>query len=266
VLASASILLSRPETREDDSNPVEKVIAGGTIKGRFREFEKRFGVTLQTIYSLTESPIAIMSPLDQVSKDGGIGIPMCHPDPGFKNEVKIVSKDGSEVPPMVAGEMIIKNPAIMKGYYKDPDLTAETIKDRWLYSGDTGYRDEGGYFFFVGRIKDIIRRKGEQIPTAEVEDVINSHPLVSYSAVVGIPSSIADEEVKVYVVLKPGESLPYEELVQWCTARLADFKIPRYIEYRDDLPKNVLGRVMKEVLKQEKGDLTKNCYDREVQR
>ncbi|MEA3442731.1 MAG: AMP-binding protein [Chloroflexota bacterium] len=266
VLASASILLSRMETEDDDNNPVEKVIAGGTIKGRFREFEKRFGVALQTIYSLTESPVAIMSPLGQVSKDGGIGIPMRHPDPDFKNKVRIVSEDGSEAPLLVVGEVIIKNPAIMKGYYKDPGLTAETIKDGWLYTGDTGYKDEDGYFFFIGRSKDIIRRKGEQIPAAEVEDVINSHPKVSYSAVIGIPAGIADEEVKAYVVLKRDESLPYEELVQWCAAHLADFKVPRYLEYRDDLSRNALDRVRKEVLKQEKIDLAKNCYDRQVQR
>ena len=266
LLPTASILFVRPEAEAGTDNPVEKVIAGGAPKGHFRDFEKRFGVTLQTIYSLTESPIAIMSPLNEMSKDGGIGVPMRHPNPEFRNESKIVDQEGHELPPKARGEIIIKNPVIMKGYYKDPELTAEKFKDGWLYTGDSGYRDEEGYFFFAGRMGDVIRRKGELISAVEVEDVINSHSEVSYSAVIGVPSIVGDEEVKAYVVLKSQESLPYDKLVQWCADRLAYFKVPRYIEYRDELTRNAVGRVVKSALKEEKEDLTQGCYDREAKK
>jgi crotonobetaine/carnitine-CoA ligase len=153
---------------------------------------------------------------------------------------------------------------MMKGYFKDEVLTSETLRKGWLHTGDSGYRDEEGYFFFTGRIKEIIRRKGENISALEVETVINSHPKVLESAVIGVPSpsGFGDEEVKAYVVLKAAQDLPYHELIEFLSQELAHFKIPRYIEYRADLPKNPAGRVTKEVLKKE-GDLTIDCYDQE---
>lgn len=265
LLALTHILYQRPESEKDRDHFAEKVIAGGAPKGHFRDFEKRFGVQLQTIYSLTESPLAIMSPREDESKDGGIGFPMIHPDDSIKNEVKIVDQNGFEIPPYHVGEIVIRNQAMMKGYYRDEALTIETIRDGWLHTGDSGYRDEGGYFFFSGRMKEIIRRKGENISTLEVEAAINRHPKVLESAVIGVssPSGLGDEEVKAYVVLKNGEYLPYPEVIEFLSRELAYFKVPRYLEYRLDLPKNTVGRVMKEVLKQGRSDLTKGCYDRE---
>lgn len=265
LLAVTHILYNRPVSEKDRDHVVKKVIAGGAPRGHFRDFERRFGVQLQTIYSLTESPLAIMSPREDESKDGGIGFPMIHPDDSIKNEVKIVDQNGFEIPPYTVGEIVIRNQAMMKGYYRDEALTTETIRDGWLHTGDSGYRDEGGYFFFSGRMKEIIRRKGENISTLEVEAAINRYPKVLESAVIGVssPSGLGDEEVKAYVVLKNGESLPYPELIEFISGELADFKVPRYLEYRSDLPKNTVGRVMKEVLKQGRSDLTKGCYDRE---
>ena len=266
LLALTHILYNRPESERDRDHIVKKVIAGGAPKGHFRDFERRFGVQLQTIYSLTESPLAIMSPREGEPKDGGIGIPMLHPDNTLKNEVKIVNQKGEEVPPHTVGEIVIRNRAMMKGYFKDEGLSSETIREGWLHTGDSGYRDEEGYFFFAGRMKEIIRKKGENISALEVEAVINRHPKVLESAVIGVPSpsGFGDEEVKAFVVLKSGEHLVYPELIEFLSTELAHFKVPRYLEYRPDLPKNEMGRVMKEVLKQEKPDLTKDGYDREM--
>lgn len=266
LLALTHILYQRPESETDRGHFVKKVIAGGAPKGHFRDFEKRFGVGLQTIYSLTESPLAIMSPREEESKDGGIGFPMIDPNNSIKNEVKIVNQNGFEVPPYTVGEIVIRNPAMMKGYFKDEELTSKIFREGWLHTGDSGYQDEEGYFFFTGRMKEIIRRKGENISALEVETVINRHPKVLESVVIGVssPSGLGDEEVKAYVFLKDGENLPYPELIEFISRELAHFKVPRYLEYRTDIPKNRMGRVMKEVLKQERSDVTKGCYDREM--
>jgi acyl-CoA synthetase (AMP-forming)/AMP-acid ligase II len=267
LLAITHILYNRPESEKDRDHSVRKVIAGGAPRGHSRDFERRFGIRLQTIYSLTESPLAIMSPREGESKDGGLGLPMAHPD-AIENEVKIVDENGVEIPPRQVGQIFIRNRAMMKGYFKDEKLTLETIRDGWLYTGDSGYRDEEGYFFFTGRMKEIIRRKGENISALEVETVINRHPKVLESAVIGVPSpsGFGDEEVKAYVVLKSNEHLPYHELLEFLTQELAQFKIPRYLVYRTDLPKNTMGRVMKEVLKKERADLATDCHDREKEK
>jgi len=266
LLALTHILYNRPESEKDRDHCVRTVIAGGAPRGHFRDFERRFGVRLQTIYSLTESPLAIMSPEAGEAKDGGIGIPMLHPDRTRKNEVKIIDPGEEEAPPHTVGEIVIRNDAMMRGYFKDEGLTSETIREGWLHTGDSGYRDEEGYFFFTGRMKDIIRRKGENISALDVEGAILRHPRVFEAAVIGVPSpsGSGEEEVKAFVVLKSGEELDYAELIEFLSREMAHFKVPRYLVYRSDLPKNAMGRVMKQVLKQERPDLTKDCYDREM--
>jgi crotonobetaine/carnitine-CoA ligase len=152
----------------------------------------------------------------------------------------------------------------MTGYFKDPERTAETKKNGWIYTGDIGYQDEEGYFFFVGRKKEVIRRRGELISPSEIESVINSHPSVQESAVIGIPSGLGsgEEEVKAYVRLKPGQNPTPEHILLWCKGKLAEFKIPRFLEFRTDFPKSAIGRIQKNVLKTQNQDLTDNCYDR----
>ncbi len=152
----------------------------------------------------------------------------------------------------------------MIGYFKDPERTAETKKDGWIYTGDIGYQDEEGYFFFVGRKKEVIRRRGELISPTEIESVINSHPSVQESAVIGVPSGLGsgEEEVKAYVCLKPDENGTPQEILSWCKEKLAEFKIPRFLEFRTDFPKSAIGRIQKNLLKTERQDLTERCYDR----
>jgi len=257
---------NRPRREDDGDNPVKTMVAGNVPIEIYHDFEKRFQLKIQTIYALTEAVFAIMGPREgtQLRKPGGVGVPMEHPDPSIRNEVKIVDDTGAEVPCGQQGEIIIRNPATMIGYFKDPERTAETKRDGWIHTGDIGYQDEDGYFFFVGRKKEVIRRRGELISPVEIESVINSHPSVQESAVISVPSSLGsgEEEVKAYVRLKLGETVTPQDIISWCSGKLAEFKIPRFLEFRDDFPRSAKGRIQKNLLKTEKRNLTKGCYDR----
>jgi len=257
---------NRPRREDDGDTLVKTMVAGNVPAEIYCDFEQRFQLKIQTIYSLTEAPFAIMGPREgtQPRKPGGIGVPMEHPDPSIKNEVRIIDDTGVEVPRGKQGEIIIRNPAIMIGYFKDPEKTSETKRDGWIHTGDIGYQDEDGYFFFIGRGKEVIRRRGELISPSEIESVINSHPSVDESAAIGVPSGLGpgEEEVKAYVCLKPGETATPREIISWCSGKLAEFKVPRFLEFREEFPKSAIGRIQKNILKQEKHDLNKGCYDR----
>jgi acyl-CoA synthetase (AMP-forming)/AMP-acid ligase II len=256
---------NRPRREDDGDNPVKTMVAGNVPTEIYEDFEKRFQLKIQTIYSLTEAVFAIMGPREgtQPRKPGGIGVPMEHPK-GIKNEAKIIDDEGEEVPRRKQGEIVLRNPAVMIGYFKDPERTAETKRDGWIHTGDIGYQDEEGYFFFVGRKKEVIRRRGELISPTEIESVINSHSSVQESAVIGVPSGLGsgEEEVKAYVCLKSDEAVGPQELWAWCKGKLAEFKIPRFLEFRRDFPKSAIGRIQKNLLKAEKKDLTEGCHDR----
>ena len=148
------------------------------------------------------------------------------------------------------------------GYYNNPEATLELFKNNWIHTGDLGRMDEDGYFYFVDRKKQALRRRGENISSFEVESVISSHPSVLESAVVGVPSDVGEEEVKAVVVLKDGHSVTEEELVRWCEPRMAYFAIPRYIAIRAEMPKTPSERVEKFKLKNE--GITDDCWDREA--
>jgi acyl-CoA synthetase (AMP-forming)/AMP-acid ligase II len=153
----------------------------------------------------------------------------------------------------------------MKGYYKNPEATAKTLKDGWLYTGDVGYLDEDGYLYFVDRIKDIVRRGDENISSEEIERVLNSHPEVAESAVVAVPDEIRGEEVKAVIVLKPpatAETVPPEAIWKFCGEHLAPFKVPRYIEYRSDLPKTPSSKVQKNILRDQSREQSHEVFDR----
>jgi crotonobetaine/carnitine-CoA ligase len=151
----------------------------------------------------------------------------------------------------------------MIGYFKDPERSAEAKRNGWIHTGDIGFQDEDGYFFFVGRKKEIIRRRGELISPSEIESVLNHHPRVQESAVIGIPSGLGcgEEEIIAFVALRPGETVTPEEILSWCKEKLAEFKIPRFLEFRTEFPRSAIGRIQKNILKTERS-LTKGCYDR----
>jgi acyl-CoA synthetase (AMP-forming)/AMP-acid ligase II len=162
------------------------------------------------------------------------------------------------------GEITIKNPAVMPGYWRNEAQTRLALRDGWLYTGDLGWLDQDGFLYFVDRKKDVIRRRGENISSQEVEDIIKRHSAVLDCAVIAVPSELGEDEVKAYVVARPGVTLAPEELVYWCADHLAYFKVPRYIELRDDFPRTPSLRVRKDLLRQEREDLTSGCFDREI--
>jgi len=151
---------------------------------------------------------------------------------------------------------------IMTGYFNNPAATAGALKDGWLHTGDLGYTDEEGFFYFAGRKKDSLRRRGENISAWEVERVLNEHPAVAESAVIGVENELADQDIKVFLRLKPGERLEAEALVRWCEPRMAAFQIPRFIAFLDEFPKTPTERIRKELLSRS----TDDCFDREGRR
>jgi len=257
---------SRERKEDDADNPIDTMVAGGVPDGIYHDFEERFGLKIQTIYSLTEAVMGIMGPRKGrgIRKPGGIGTPMEHPDESVVNEAMICDDSGKKVPQGVQGEIVIRNPAVMLEYLKDDKKTKESKKSGWIYTGDLGYQDEDGYFFFVGRKKDVIRRRGELISPAQIESVLNRHPAVQESAVIGVASDLGrgEEEVQAFVVSQKGQSLRYDELISYCKEQLPEFKVPRYIVLMDELPKNATGRVKKGELRKMGSDSQPERHDR----
>jgi crotonobetaine/carnitine-CoA ligase len=257
-----AILMKQPESPDDHENPVRIAYGTPALDKELQDrFEDRFGLTILSGYALTECPFGTIQPLHGIRKSKSIGLPRYHPE--FENKIRVVDENGQEVPVGQVGELIIKNPTVTPGYFRNPEETKRAVRDGWLYTGDNASRDEEGYFYFVDRKKDVIRRRGENFSSIEVEDVLNSHPQVLECAVIGIPSELTDEEVKAYVVPRSGEKIEPAELFEWCGKKLAKFKVPRFLEFRDFLPKTPTHRVEKYKLREEKKDLRKGCIDRE---
>jgi len=256
------ILAKRPPSEAERAHNVRLAYGVPCLPEQQRqELERRFNLRIVFGYGLTESTFGFIEPLEGPRRPMSVGLPRQHPLQSF-NEAKIVDEQGRELPPGSVGEIVFRNPAIMKGYYGEPELTKEALKDGWLHTGDLGYRDEEGFFYFVDRKKDIIRRRGENISSQEVEVVLASHPKVRECAVIPVPSELSDEEVKAYVVPMPGVELDARELFEWCSRRMASFKVPRFIELREALPKTPTGRVAKYLLRQER-EPKGPCFDRE---
>jgi long-chain acyl-CoA synthetase len=164
-------------------------------------------------------------------------------------EMKIVDGEGREVADGDLGEIVIKGPNIMKGYFANPEATAESIRDGWFHSGDIGYRDRDGYFFIVDRVKDMINISGFKVYPREVEEVLFRHPAVKEAAVVGIPDPVRGEAVKAFVVLNAGASVTAEALQALCRSAIASVKVPERIEFIPALPKNPTGKILKKELR-----------------
>ena len=256
------VLVKQPESENDRNNPVRVAYGTPALEKSMQDYvEKRYGLTVLCGYALTECPFGTIQPLYGVRKEKSTGLPRQHS--AFKNEIKIFDDNNEALPPETIGELVIRNTTVMKGYYKEPELTKKILKGGWLHTGDNAYQDQDGYFYFVDRKQDFIRRRGENISSIEVEGVLNSHPKVLESAVIGVQSELLDEEVKAYIVPKPEETIDPVNLLYWCKERLAYFKVPRYIEFRKALPKTPTHRIEKYKLRSEKADLIKGCFDRE---
>jgi crotonobetaine/carnitine-CoA ligase len=214
------------------------------------DFERRFHLTVLETYGLSECPMGT-SNLANMRKIGSMGKPARHPDPELYTRVRLVDDVDCDVPVGQVGEVLLQSPALMVGYYRDPERTAEAMRGGWFHTGDYARQDEDGFFFFVDRKKDIIRRRGENISSVEIERVLNDHPAVAESAVIPVPAALSEDDIHAYVVLRTGAQTTEEELQVWCEARLARFKIPQTFRFRDALPKTPTQRVEKYKLREE---------------
>jgi acyl-CoA synthetase (AMP-forming)/AMP-acid ligase II len=225
-------------------------------------FEERFGCRGVPSYSLTEDILSAIGPLDMPkAKLGSCGVALA-PE---VHRIEIHDESGKALPRGQAGEIVKQSPTVMKGYYKNSEATAKALKNGWLYTGDLGYLDEDGYLYFVDRVKDMVRRGDENISSEEVERVLNSHPAIAESAVIAVPDHIRGEEVKAYIVLKAPAipaSVPPQEIWNFCKPHLAPFKVPRYLEYRDELPKTPSSKVQKNILRDESKSPGPRVFDR----
>lgn len=211
-----------------------------------QQFNKINHQTIAEGYGLSEaSPVTHQNPIDGLQKEGSIGIPIPNTD------AKIVDLATGEKTLAIGevGELVIKGPQIMKGYWKMPEETEQVLRDDWLYTGDLAKMDEDGYFYIVGRKKEMIIASGYNVYPIEVEDVIYTHPKILEAAVIGVPDAYRGETVKAVVVLKENEQLAEEELIQFCRERLASYKVPRTISFIEELPKTAVGKILKTVLK-----------------
>jgi long-chain acyl-CoA synthetase len=209
---------------------------------------KDMGIFYGEGYGLSESTsLGISNPILGLSKVGSIGIPI--PD----NDVRLVDlQEGiHDVPKGEPGEIIMKGPLIMQGYWNNPQETAGQLKDGWLYTGDIAVQDEDDYFFIVDRKKDMIIAGGFNIYPREIDEVLFQHPKVQEGVSVGIGDKYRGETVKVYIVLKPGETATAEEIIAFCREKLAAYKVPKLVEFRTSLPKSVIGKVLRKVLRAE---------------
>jgi long-chain acyl-CoA synthetase len=214
------------------------------------KFEALTGGKLVEGYGLSEAPTAThCNPLFGENRTGSIGLPL--PDV----ECRIISlEDGVTVlEPGEIGELVIRGPQVMKGYHNMPTETANTLRDGWLYTGDIARMDDEGYFYIVDRKKELIKPGGYQVWPREVEEVISEHSGVLEVGVAGVPDPYRGETVKAWVVAKPDVSLSEDEIREWCRERLAKFKVPTQVEFREELPKTTVGKILRrELVRQHK--------------
>lgn len=210
---------------------------------QFADWHARFGARLMQIWGMTETmSLPLMHPLDLPPHPLSMGMPVL----GY--EVKVVDEMGRETRPGVIGELIVRGVpgvSLMKGYFKNDTATAETLRDGWLYSGDQAYADADGWFFFVDRKKDMIKRAGENVSASEVEDALKQHPAVFDAAVVGLPDPVRDQSIKAYVIVRERATASAQDLIAWCHQRLSPFKVPEVVEFRASFPRTSVGKIQK---------------------
>jgi len=208
-----------------------------------KRFKQHYGFDIVQFWGLTEATAHVTcQPIDGSGELGSVGKAL----PGW--EMKIVDDNGSELPPNQAGEVIVRGP-IMKGHYNNPQAGAEIIKDGWLYTGDIGKINEGGHLFIIGRKKEVIIAKGQNIYPSDIEEVLYKHPKVVEAAVIGIPDEMRGEVVWAIISLKKGEVATEQEIKQFCLERMANYKVPRQVIFLDSLPKTATGKIDKETIR-----------------
>jgi crotonobetaine/carnitine-CoA ligase len=251
--AMLEFLAGQPESTWVESQLRAIYAAPGPPPAQRDRLEARFGVRILTGYGMSENPFGCAESVTSRMKAGSIGRPRQPASRVFENELRIVKPEGGDVEPGEVGELCFRNPVLTPGYWNAPGVTAATIKDGWLQTGDAGYRDHDGDVFLTGRFKDMIRRRGENIAPAEVEDALLAHPTVRAAAVFGVPAGLLEDEVVAVVVLRDGVEADEAALKAWAATRLAAYKVPSRIHFRQSLPTTATHRVAKDLLRKEYG-------------
>lgn len=246
-----------PEKDDDAENSVRVACTAGAPPNLIEDFEERFGLRIVEAYSLTEAPALALNPVTPENRR--LGSQGLQPAEKF---VRIVDEDGDPVPPNTPGEITLKGPDVMDRYHDNPEKTAEAITDGWVHTGDLGKLDEDGFFYFLDRMDDTIRRSGENISSMEVENVIRELDAVTEVAVIPVPDEFRDEEVKALVI--PDGDLQPETIVSYCEQHLSGFKIPRYIEFVDELPATETEKIQKSKLREREREENPDDWDREA--
>jgi crotonobetaine/carnitine-CoA ligase len=260
--AMPTLLLKSPPSPEDRRHTVRGIYCSAIPPGAHAELEARWGVHWSELFGMTETGLDIRMPAAE--RDGQVGTG-CIGRAVADREVRVLDEQLGAAPRGDVGELVLRGVGLMDGYHGNAEATAQAFHAGWFRTGDLVRMDESGRIFYVGRRKEMIRRSGENISAAEVEEVVSSHPAVKMAACIPVPDPIREEEVKVYVVLRDGEtpqSAPPAALGEFCAERLAYFKVPRYWTYRSDLPRTPSERIAKAVLQQEPGDDGPGVYDR----
>ncbi len=238
-----------PDIHRYDLSSLRGIFVGAAPLTRAikEDFETKTGARMIEGYGLTESVTAIMAnPYHGQHKIGSIGIPF--PDV----VVKIVSlDDGRDLPPGELGEIVLKSPTVMLGYYQNPEETRKTIVDGWLYTGDIGYVDEDGYFTITDRKKELIITGGFNVFPREIDELVYQHPQVKEGITVGIPDPYKGERIKVFIVLKDGETATADEFIAYFRQNLTPYKVPSEVEFRSELPKSMIGKILRRALREE---------------
>jgi carnitine-CoA ligase len=257
LISMINVLFKQPERPTDRTHRIRTALTAGATKAVWPQFERRFGLTIVELYGMTECGCTtLMNPPDAI-RVGSVGTPL-----GFV-EADVVDDEDRPVPVGTRGELVVRPRApytMFLGYVGKPEKTVEAWRNLWFHTGDYVTRDRDGYYYFVDRKKDVIRRRGENLAPYDVESVLNRHPSVFETVVVGVPSPLGEEDVKAFVQLKPGAASDAKGLFEFCVAELPFFMVPRFIEFIDEIPKTANQKSQRYVLRERKGGIE---HDRE---
>jgi crotonobetaine/carnitine-CoA ligase len=257
LISMINVLFKQPAKPSDRTHGVRTALTAGTTREVWPDFEHRFGVTIIELYGMTECGCTTLMNPPAAIRVGSIGTPL-----GFV-EADVVDDDDQPVPVGTRGELVVRPRApftMFSGYLGKPEKTVEAWRNLWFHTGDFVTKDADGYYYFVDRKKDVIRRRGENLAPYDVESVLNRHAAVFESAVIGVPSPLGEEDVKAFVQLKPGASVTPRELFEFCAEHLPFFMVPQIVEFIDEIPKTANQKSQRFVLREHRGGTE---YDRE---
>jgi crotonobetaine/carnitine-CoA ligase len=246
--APMRMILAQPQTPRHRDNKLRIVIFAQNLTAQqLDDWQQRFGAPLSQLWGMTETMgPPLMNPLHEERRNWSVGKPIG----GYK--IALLDESGEAVAMGQQGEIAVKGipgKTLMSGYFKNPEATADTLRNGWLYTGDNAILDIDGYYHFVDRKKDMIKRSGENISAGEVENVVQQHPAVFECAVIGIPDELRDESIIAVVVLNTGQQLTEAELINFCSGKLAKFRVPSRVVFNESLPKTSVGKIQKHLIR-----------------